>query len=140
MSSIFDYLSDERPFACTQPDCEADFTTSHALAHHLRVVHGVKPFACAACGEKFEMKSDLFTHERNNESCRRMKEEDVETEICNKQENEEQANIASNGPPPKRTKPEISKEEVEPYKARIAYYQDILINELQYFSGRIRRD
>jgi DNA-directed RNA polymerase subunit RPC12/RpoP len=52
----------EKPFACTWPDCGRSFTLKVSLVDHVRADHENRRFECEHCGKKFKGRTSFRMH------------------------------------------------------------------------------
>ena len=57
--------SEEKPYQCSEQDCNLSFTRKDHLDRHMRKHSGEKPFSCDLCNEKFPYLKSLHRHMKN---------------------------------------------------------------------------
>lgn len=63
---LFVFVTGERPFPCTWPDCSKKFARSDELARHYRTHTGEKKFGCPLCDKRFMRSDHLMKHARRH--------------------------------------------------------------------------
>ena len=56
----------ERPFRCTESECDKAFATSSQLRDHMNVHSGLKPYKCRYCPLAFTQGGNRIRHERDH--------------------------------------------------------------------------
>jgi uncharacterized Zn-finger protein len=63
--------SDERPYPCLFPGCEARFKVKHHLLDHINSKHkDIRNHVCKFCGKQFHRPSTLKEHENTHTNAR----------------------------------------------------------------------
>lgn len=77
--------SDEKPFKCDFPDCNAAFSDSRILSDHQNIHLKLKPYKCEFCSEAFRSGANLRLHRVRHTDPNRYRCNDCQTSFVTKQ-------------------------------------------------------